>query len=97
MFEDCSQLLLIVSDGLVPLAGLILVLDDVLLLQLPHPLYFVQIYNEALIITVERLDAFTAENVQVIRAIEVLDTLRMYLAQFVCQAFFIFILELFRN
>jgi len=64
----------LLEDGLVALPGLLLVLDDVLLLELAHALDFIQVNNEALIVAVEWLDALAAENVQVIRAIEVLDT-----------------------
>ena len=41
----------------------------------------------------QRLDALAAEDVQVIRAIEMLDTLRVLLAQFLRQTFLVFILE----
>lgn len=68
------------GDCLVTLAGLILVLDNVLLLELTHALDFVKVYNEALVVPVQRLDALAAEDVQMVRAIEVLDTFRVLLA-----------------
>lgn len=69
------------EDGFVALPGLLLVLDDVLLLELAHALDFIQVNNEALIVAVEWLDALAAENVQVIRAIEVLDTFWVLLTE----------------
>lgn len=68
------------GDRFVALAGLILVLDNVLLLELTHALDFVKVHHEALVVSVQRLDALAAEDVQVVRAIEMLDTFRVLLA-----------------
>jgi len=43
-----------------------LVFEDVLLLQVSHPLDFVQVNHEALVIAVQLLDALTAEDGQVV-------------------------------
>ena len=69
------------GDCLVTFASLVHVLDDILLLQLAHTLNLVKVDYEALIVTMERLDTLTAKDVQMIRTVEVLDALRMLLAQ----------------
>ena len=71
------------SDVLVALASLVLVLHDVLLLQLAHSLDLVQVHDEALLVRVEQLDALSAKNGEVVRAVEVLDTFRVLLAELV--------------
>ena len=76
-----SRSLLLHEDGLVSLSCLVLVLDNVLLLKLAHTLNLIQVDNEALIVSMEWLDALAAENVQVVRTVEVLDTLWMLLAE----------------
>ena len=38
---------------------------------------FIEVNHEAFIVPMEWLDALSAENVQVVRAVEVLDTLRV--------------------
>ena len=53
-------------DGFVALPGLVLVLHDVLLLKLAHPLDLIKVDHEALIISMEWLDTLTAEYVQVV-------------------------------
>jgi len=58
-----------------------LVLHDVLLLELTHALDLVKIDDEALIISVQWLDTLAAKDVQMIGAIEVLDTFGMLLAK----------------
>ena len=85
----CCSLL----EILVALAGLVLVLGDVLLLQLAHALDFVQVDHEALVIAVKRLDALPAEDGQMVATVEVLHALGVDLAQFLAQALLIFILE----
>ena len=85
--------MLLLHNSLVALSSLILVLDDVLLLELPHALNLIQIDNEALIVSMKRLDTLSAENVQMVRAVEVLDTFRMYLAELLRKALFVLILK----
>ena len=80
-------------DGLVALSGLVLVLDDVLLLELAHALDLVEVDDEALFVTVERLDALAAEDVEVVGAVEVLDALRVLLAELLGQTLLILVLE----
>ena len=72
---------------------MILVFHDVLLLELTHALDLVEIDNEALIVSVERLDTLATEDVQMVTAVEVLDALGMLLAKLLRQAFLILILE----
>lgn len=81
------------KDSLVALPRLVLVLHNVLLLKLAHALDLIQVYHEALIIPMEWLDALTTENVQMVRAIEVLDTLWVLLTQLFRQALLILIFE----
>ena len=45
---------------------LLLVLDDVLHLQLTHALDFIEIYHEAFIVSVKRLNALSAEDSQMV-------------------------------
>ena len=84
---------MLLHNSLVALSSLVLVLDDVLLLELPHALNLIQIDNEALIVSMKRLDTLSAENVQMVRAVEVLDTFRMYLAELLRKALFVLILK----
>ena len=56
-----------------------MVLHNVLLLELPHALNFVQIDYETFIVSVQRLDALSTENVEMVRAVKVLHSLRMLL------------------
>ena len=70
---------LLLGNGLVALPSLVLVLHNVLLLELPHALNFVQIDYETFIVSVQRLDALSTENVEMVRAVKVLDPLRMLL------------------
>ena len=72
-------MLLLLHDCLVSLTGLILIFNDILLLELAHALNFIEVDYEAFIITVQRLYALTAEDVQVVRAVEMLDALRVLL------------------
>lgn len=64
----------------IPFSSLINILLNILLLQLPHALDFIQIDHEALIIRVELLDAFAAEHCQVVATIKVLNPLLMIVA-----------------
>ena len=68
---------MLLRDCLVALPGLVLVLHDVLLLELAHTLNFIQVNNEAFIVPVQRLYTLTAEDVQMIGAVEVLDSFGM--------------------
>ena len=85
--------MLSLGNSFVALASLILILDDVLLLQLAHTLDLVKVYHEALVVAVQRLDALPAENVKMIRAVEVLDALWVNFAELVGEAIFILILK----
>ena len=72
-------MLLLLHDCLVSFAGLVLVFNDILLLKLAHALNFIEVNNEAFIIAMQGLYALTAEDVQVVRAVEMLHALRMLL------------------
>ena len=54
------------SNRFVPLTGLVLILENVLLLQLSHTLNLIQINNEALLVSVLWLDALPAKDGQVV-------------------------------
>ena len=82
------------AEGLVPFAGLVGVLADVLLLEVAHSLDFVEIDDEALFFAVVLLDALAAEDGVVVRAVEVADALLVLLTQFLLQCVFIFIFEI---
>ena len=84
-----------VSKGnvLVALASLVQVLDHVLLLQLPHSLDLVEVDHEAGVVRVVQLDALATKNSEVVRAVEVLNSIRVLLAQLFAEVFFIFLIE----
>lgn len=84
----------VLLEILVALAGLILVLDDVLLLELAHALDFVEVNDEALVVSMLGLDALTAEDIQVIGAVEVLYALGVQLAKLLRQAVLVLVIEL---
>ena len=88
-----SNLLLLLHNCLVTLSGLILIFDDILLLKLAHALNLIEVDHEAFIVSMQRLYALTAEDVQVVRAIEVLDALRVLLTKLLRETVLIFILE----
>ena len=50
----------------ITLTSLVLIFKDILDLKLPHALNLIQVYYEALIVSMERLDALSAENRQMI-------------------------------
>ena len=79
---------------LVALAGLVLILDDVLLLQLTHALDLIQVHNEAFLVTMQWFDTLTAENVQMVGAVEMLDALWMLLTELFSEAVLVLILEI---
>ena len=83
----------LLEDGLVALSSLVLILDNVLLLKLAHALNFVKVDDEALVISMKWLDAFAAEDVQVVRAVEMLDTLWVLLAKLFGKTLLILIFE----
>lgn len=70
-----------------------MILDDVLLLELAHALDLIEVDHEALVVAVERLNALPAEDVQVVRAVEVLDTLGVLLAELLGQALLVLVLK----
>ena len=76
---------------LVSLPGLIQVLRNVLALQLAHALDLVEIDHEALVVRVEQLNALSAKDRLMIRAIEVLDAVRMISAKLVLHGHFSFL------
>ena len=79
--------------ALVALSGLFLVLDDVLLLQVTHALDLVQIHNETLVVAVFLLDALTAEDCHVVRAVEMLHSFRMNFAQLLRKRFVVLVFK----
>lgn len=83
----------LLEDGLVALSSLVLILHNVLLLKLAHALNFVKVDDEALVISMKWLDAFAAEDVQVVRAVEMLDTLWVLLAKLFRKTLLILIFE----
>lgn len=85
---------LLLRHILVALAGLVLVLHDVLLLELTHALDFVQVDNETLVIAMLGLDALSTEDIQVVRAVEVLYPLGVLLAKLLRQAILVLVVEL---
>ena len=89
----CFSSLNSLSDGLVALSSLVLVLHDVLLLKLAHSLDLIQVDYEALIVSMEWLDALPAENVQVVRAVKMLDTLWVLFTELLAEALLVLILE----
>ena len=78
---------------LVPLPGLLLVLDNVLLLQLPHPLDLVQIDHKALVVRMVLLDALSAEDSQVVGTVEVLDPLLVLVAHLLLKGVLIILVQ----
>merc|ERR1712166_862185 len=78
---------------LVSSSGLIIVLNDVLLLQMAHTLYLVKIYHKALFLTVVLLDALTAKYSFVVAAVKMAHSLLMFFAEFVVQGCFILVLK----
>ena len=71
-----------------------LVFDNILLLQLSHPLDFIKIYYEALFISMQWFDTLSTENREVVRTIEMLHPFRMYRAKFLTKRFFILVIEI---
>ena len=80
-------------DCFIPLASLILILNHILLLKLPHPLDFIEIHHEALLVSMIGLDTLPAENSEMVRAIKMLDSLWMLFTQLITQSFFILIIK----
>ena len=75
----------------VPLTCLILVFDNILLLQLSHPLDFIEVYYEALFVSMLWLDTLSTENREMVGTIEMLHPFRMYRAKFLTKHFFILV------
>ena len=61
-----SNLLLLLHNRLVTLSGLILIFNYILLLKLAHALDLIQVDYEAFIVSMQRLYALTAEDVQMV-------------------------------
>ena len=78
----------------VPLTCLILVFDNILLLQLSHPLDFIEVYYEALFVSMLWLDTLSTENREMVGTIEMLHPFRMYRAKFLTKHFFILVIEI---
>lgn len=89
----CQQKTILSLRLFVTFACLFLVFLNVLLLQLPHPLDLVQINHKTLIVRMELLDTLPAENGLMIRAVEVLNSLLMFIAQFLLKVVFIFLFK----
>ena len=77
--------------SLISFPRLLHIFGDILLLQLAHPLNFVQVDDEAGVVAVMQADAFTAKHSQVVAAVEVLHSLRVLLAQFLLQRVLVFV------
>ena len=88
-----SLILLSSLNSFVSFTSLVGVLDNVLLLKLTHALDLVQVDNETFVITMKWLDALSAEDRQVIRAVEVLDTLWVLITELFTESFFILIFK----
>ena len=82
------------NDSLVALASLLSILDNILLLELTHPLNLIQVDHEAIIVRMERLDALPAENVLCTGTVKVLDALWMNFTELVGERLLIFVLEI---
>jgi len=78
----------------VAFARLFLILLDVKLLQLPHPLNLVEVHYETLVVRVVLLDALSAKNCQMIRAVEMLDPLGVVFTKLVSEGLFVFVIEI---
>ena len=79
---------------LVPLASLLHILRDVLTLKLPHALNLVQVDDEALIIRMVLLDALSAKDRFVVRAIEMHNTLWMLTAKLISHTSLVLIIKI---
>jgi hypothetical protein len=66
----------------VPFPSLFLILLNVLLLQLSHPLNLIEVHHETFIIRVELFDALSTENCQMIRTVKMFHSLWMIITQF---------------
>ena len=75
---------------ILPFLQLLPVLLVVHSVQLSHFLYFVQVHHEALLIRVVLFDALSTEDGQVIRAIEMLNSLIVLVAEEALNAILIF-------
>lgn len=63
-------------------------------LKLTHALNLIEVNNKTLIVGVILLDALTAKDCFVVRAIKVLHTLRMLAAKLVLHALFVLVVEI---
>ena len=70
-----------------------MILNHILLLKLSHPLNFIKVHHEALLVSMIGLDTLPAENSEMVRAIKMLDSLRMLLTKLITQSFFILIIK----
>ena len=55
---------------------------------------FVEVDHEAGVVRVVQLDALATKNSEVVRAVEVLNSIRVLLAQLFAEVFFIFLIEI---
>ena len=77
----------------IALASLVLIFKDILDLELSHALNLIQVDDEAFIISMQRLDALSAEYCQMIWTVEVLYALMMLLTYFVWETLLIFFVK----
>ena len=85
------------GNRLVPLASLLLILYNVLLLQLTHALNLIQIDHETLLISMKWLDTLSAKNGEMIRTVKMLDSLGVLFAKFLTERVFILIVKVERQ
>ena len=82
-----------VLGSFVSLSCLLLVLDDVLLLKLAHPLDLIKVDNKTLVFGMKLLDALSAEHCHMVRAVEMLYAVLVLLTQLAPQAFLVVFVE----
>ena len=70
-----------------------MILNHILLLKLPHPLNFIKVHHEALLVSMIGLDTLPAEYSEMVRAIKMLDSLRVLFTKLITQSFFILIIK----
>ena len=67
---------------------------NVLTLELPHPLYFVQVYHKAVVVRVVQFDALSAKDRSSFRVIEMLDTVWVLATELVEHRTLILLIEI---
>ena len=80
-----------------PQVQLLLVRRYILLVHFPHLVNLIQVHHEALLVCVLVLDALSAKNGKMVRAVEVLHPLVVFLALQALEAFFTFEVDVSKN